>query len=102
MERSREKKDPGHKDRHTFPSTAHDGSIQTFFVSRMNYVNDHSILSCPQHDDARKMEEEKTEMREMPPPYFFSFFFLQGNLSHLRSGSGFQLYSHVKRGDGGR
>lgn len=61
-------------------------------VCPMNYVNDYGLPFFP------GPEEEKIEVREMPPPHFFQFLMLPlNNLSCWQCGPGLQLCGHVKR-----
>lgn len=103
MERSREDGSGGTKTGIHIPPPLHPNFfllLNGLFspVSPMNYVNDYGISFFPQPEEGRKREEEKTEVREMPPPHFF-FLFLTlplNNLSCWQCGPGFRLYGHVK------
>lgn len=69
----------GHKDWHTYPPPPMIAPSKLFLllnglfspVYPMNYVNDYGIPFFPRPEEGRKREEEKTEVREMPPPRFF-------------------------------
>lgn len=57
----------------------------------------HELCKCLWNPFFPWPEEEKIEVREMPPPHFFLFLTLPlNNLSCWQCGPGFQLCSHVK------